>query len=91
MKDLVDQNEVLVQTVEQLESEANERVGKLEEKLNKAVVTAKVNVLLLKLTEHLYADTLLCCMIYRTVIRKLRTMNLSSRAQFLLKRSTKKL
>ena len=60
MKDLVDQNEVLVQTVEQLESEANERVGKLEEKLNKAVVTAKVNVLLLKLTEHLYADTLLC-------------------------------
>jgi len=32
-----------VQTVEQLESEANDRVNSLEAKLNKAVSTAKVS------------------------------------------------
>lgn len=42
VKDLAEQNEVLVQTVEQLEEEANERVDKLEAKLNKAVAAAKV-------------------------------------------------
>ncbi|KAF6017022.1 hypothetical protein EB796_024669 [Bugula neritina] len=41
VKDLGEQNEVLVQTVEQLESEANDRVNSLEAKLNKAVSTAK--------------------------------------------------
>lgn len=46
VKDLIDQNEVLVQTVEQLESEANERVAKLEQKLSKAVTTAKVRYLI---------------------------------------------
>ena len=38
-----EQNEVLVQTVEQLENEANSRVASLESKLNKAVATAKVS------------------------------------------------
>lgn len=42
VKDLSEQNEVLVQTVEQLETEANSRVTSLEAKLNKAVSTAKV-------------------------------------------------
>ncbi|XP_067933188.1 uncharacterized protein, partial [Watersipora subatra] len=41
VKDLSEQNEVLVQTVEQLEAEANSRVTNLEAKLTKAVATAK--------------------------------------------------
>lgn len=43
VRDLGEQNEVLVQTVEQLEKEANDRVVNLEGKLNKAVTTAKVS------------------------------------------------
>ena len=43
VRDLGEQNEVLVQTVEQLENEANDRVVSLETKLNKAVTTAKVS------------------------------------------------
>jgi len=42
VKDLSEQNEVLVQTVEGLEQEANGRVASLELKLKKAVSTAKV-------------------------------------------------
>lgn len=43
MKDLSEQNEVLVTTVEELEREANERVSVLEDKLQKATVSVKVS------------------------------------------------
>ena len=42
MNDLSEQNEVLVQTVEELEREANERVEILESKLQKTSGTHKV-------------------------------------------------
>lgn len=42
MNDLSEQNEVLVQTVEELEREANERVELLESKLHKTSGTHKV-------------------------------------------------
>ena len=42
VNDLSEQNEVLVQTVEELEKEANERVAKLEEKLYKSEAASKV-------------------------------------------------
>ena len=43
VKDLSEQNEVLVTTVEELEREANERVVVLEEKLQKASISVKVS------------------------------------------------
>ena len=43
MNDLSEQNEVLVQTVEELEREANERVEILESKLQKTSGTHKVS------------------------------------------------
>ena len=42
--DLIEQNEVLVQTVGKLETSANERVAYLEEKLKTTASTAKVLV-----------------------------------------------
>ena len=42
MNDLTKQNEVLVQTVEELEKEANERVALLETKLTKTSGCVKV-------------------------------------------------
>lgn len=42
VNDLSEQNEVLVQTVEELEREANERVEMLEAKLQKTSNTHKV-------------------------------------------------
>ena len=42
VNDLSEQNEVLVQTVEELEREANERVEMLESKLQKTSGTHKV-------------------------------------------------
>lgn len=43
VKDLSEQNSVLVSTVEELEHEANSRVGVLEEKLLKASGSVKVS------------------------------------------------
>ena len=43
VKDLLEQNDVLVQTVDELEKEANNRVGKLEAKLQKATTYIKVS------------------------------------------------
>jgi hypothetical protein len=42
VKDLLEQNDVLVQTVDELEKEANNRVTLLETKLQKTAVSAKV-------------------------------------------------
>ena len=42
VNDLSEQNEVLVQTVEELEKEANERVSLLESKLQKTAGSVKV-------------------------------------------------
>ena len=42
VKDLLEQNEVLVQTIDELEKEANSRVIKLESKLNKTTNNLKV-------------------------------------------------
>ena len=42
VKDLSEQNEVLVTTVEELEQEANDRVTVLEDKLHKASISVKV-------------------------------------------------
>lgn len=47
VNDLSEQNEVLVTTVEELEHEANERVGILEDKLHKASISVKVFFLVL--------------------------------------------
>ena len=45
VNDLSEQNEVLVQTVEELEKEANERVVLLENKLKKTADSVKVRYL----------------------------------------------
>jgi uncharacterized protein Yka (UPF0111/DUF47 family) len=42
VKDLLEQNDVLVQTIDELEKEANTRVSKLETKLQKATSCFKV-------------------------------------------------
>lgn len=42
VNDLSEQNEVLVQTVEELEKEANNRVAQLETKLQKTAASVKV-------------------------------------------------
>ena len=42
MNELSDQNEILVQTVEELEREANDRVALVESKLQKAAQSLKV-------------------------------------------------
>jgi hypothetical protein len=42
VNDLTEQNEVLIQTVEELEREANQRVCHVEGKLERATNTAKV-------------------------------------------------
>jgi hypothetical protein len=42
VKDLVEQNDVLVQTIDELEKEANNRVSLLETKLQKASLANKV-------------------------------------------------
>ena len=44
VNDLSEQNEVLVQTVEELEKEANERVALLEHKVQKSTGSAKVKI-----------------------------------------------
>ena len=49
VKDLLEQNDVLVQTVDELEKEANNRVSILEGKLQKVSVSAKVMPSLSKL------------------------------------------
>lgn len=43
VKDLLEQNDVLVQTIDELEKEANSRVIKLEAKLQKMTFVFKVN------------------------------------------------
>ena len=43
VNELSDQNEILVQTVEELEREANDRVALVESKLQKTTLTLKVN------------------------------------------------
>ena len=45
VKDLLEQNDVLIQTIDELEREANSRVSKLENKLSKASNQLKVNKL----------------------------------------------
>lgn len=45
VNDLSEQNEVLVQTVEELEREANQRVILLESKLQKTATTVKVSLM----------------------------------------------
>ena len=47
VNDLSEQNEVLVQTVEELEREANERVAILESKLQRTAGSVKVSDLIL--------------------------------------------
>lgn len=47
VNDLSEQNEVLVQTVEELEKEANERCSLLEAKLNKTNLSCKVSSVLI--------------------------------------------
>lgn len=42
VNELSDQNEILVQTVEELEREANDRVALVESKLQKTTLTLKV-------------------------------------------------
>jgi hypothetical protein len=42
VKDLLEQNDVLVQTIDELEKEANNRVTILENKLHKSTTSAKV-------------------------------------------------
>ena len=42
MNELSDQNEILVQTVEELEREANDRVALVESKLQKTTLSLKV-------------------------------------------------
>ena len=49
VKDLLEQNDVLVQTIDELEKEANNRVTLLENKLSKSTTAAKVLFLLLLL------------------------------------------
>ena len=44
VKDLLEQNDVLVQTIDELEKEANNRVAKLETKLIKVSNSLKVNL-----------------------------------------------
>lgn len=43
VNELSDQNEILVQTVEELEREANDRVALVESKLQKTTLSLKVN------------------------------------------------
>ena len=43
MNDLTSQNEILVQTVEELEKEANERAALLESKLHKTSLSVRVS------------------------------------------------
>ena len=43
VNELSDQNEILVQTVEELEREANDRVALVESKNQKTTLTLKVN------------------------------------------------
>jgi hypothetical protein len=42
IKDLLEQNDVLIQTIDELEKEANSRVAKLEAKVNKSNAQYKV-------------------------------------------------
>ena len=42
MNELSDQNEILVQTVEELEKEANQRVALLESRLQKTTLSLRV-------------------------------------------------
>ena len=44
VKDLLEQNDVLIQTIDELEKEANSRVNKLEVKLLKTSNQLKVNI-----------------------------------------------
>lgn len=44
VKDLLEQNDVLIQTIDELEKEANSRVNKLENKLVKTSNQLKVNI-----------------------------------------------
>lgn len=53
IKDLLEQNDVLIQTIDELEKEANSRVAKLEAKLNKSNNQFKVNFCWLILIEDL--------------------------------------
>ena len=46
VKDLLEQNDVLIQTIDELEKEANSRVNKLENKLVKTSNQLKVNIFL---------------------------------------------
>lgn len=48
VKDLLEQNDVLVQTVDELEREANSRVAKLENKIHKLNGMSKVETYLIK-------------------------------------------
>ena len=45
IKDLLEQNDVLIQTIDELEKEANSRVSKLEAKLHKTSTQFKVCIL----------------------------------------------
>ena len=51
VKDLSEQNEVLVVTVEELERDANSRVTFLEEKLQNSSMSVKVNVVVAAVME----------------------------------------
>jgi hypothetical protein len=49
VKDLLEQNDVLIQTIDELEKEANSRVAKLEIKLTKSTNAFKVNVIIFQI------------------------------------------
>lgn len=60
INDLSEQNEVLVQTVEELEKEANDRVALLENKLQKTANSVKVGLSqsfgkIVRFSAHIYA------------------------------------
>lgn len=60
VNELSDQNEILVQTVEELEREANDRVALVESKLQKTTLTLKVNKKCSILPRYIDALNLTC-------------------------------
>jgi hypothetical protein len=51
VKDLLEQNDVLVQTIDELEKEANNRVTILENKLQKSSTSAKVFIIFFEILD----------------------------------------